>query len=168
MAAMQDFAWRLRPIWPFVTLLASGALLAAAHAFERFGGLAPCALCLDQREFHWGIVALSVGGIIGTRFAPGSAGMCAGLIAIAYAASTWMAGYHVAVEQHWITAQCEAPISGNLTFDVNADFAAPSCDTPAWTLFGISMAGFNALISFALMVASFVIAFTPRPRSANG
>ena len=36
------------------------ALLGAAHAFERFGGLAPCNLCLKQREVYWGAVLIAL------------------------------------------------------------------------------------------------------------
>ena len=38
--------------WPFFALLASAAMLAVAHGFETFGHLAPCHLCLKQREGH--------------------------------------------------------------------------------------------------------------------
>lgn len=158
---------RLRPIWPFISLFASGALLAVAHAFERFGGLAPCSLCLDQREWHWAAVAASVLGIAWVRFVPARAWIAAFVIGLVYVGATGMAAYHVAVEQHWITAQCDVTPAGDLTFDVNADFVVPSCDTPAWTLFGISMAGYNALISLALMLASFAVAFAPRSK-VNG
>ena len=156
---------RLRPIWPFITLFASGALLAAAHAFERIGGLAPCPLCLDQREWHWAVVGASVLGIAWVRFVPTRAWLGAFVIGLVYVGAAGMAGYHFAVEQHWITAQCEVTPAGDLTFDLNAEFVAPSCDTPAWTLFGVSMAGYNGLISFALMLASFAVAFAPRSRA---
>ena len=46
----------LRPIldrWRLFALLASVAMLATAHAFETFGGLAPCELCLKQRTVYW-------------------------------------------------------------------------------------------------------------------
>jgi len=40
----------LRPIWPLLTLLASGAMLAAAILyFQGYMGLQPCPLCLQQR-----------------------------------------------------------------------------------------------------------------------
>ena len=163
---MQSLALRLRPIWPFLTFLASGALLGAAHAFETFGGLAPCPLCLDQREWHWGVLAASTAGVVIVRFFAKYAWAAALLIGLVYLGSTAMAGYHVAVEQHWVIAQCDAPVGGGLVFDVNAPLVVPRCDTPAWTLLGVSMAGYNALISFALMAASFVIA-AARSRS-NG
>jgi disulfide bond formation protein DsbB len=151
---------RLRLIWPFVTFLASGALLAGAHAFERFGGFAPCALCLDQREWHWGVLAASALGVVIVRFFAKYAWAAALLIALVYVGATGMAAYHVAVEQHLVTAQCDAAITGGLSFDVDTPLVVPRCDTPAWTMFGISMAGYNALISFFLMLASFVVAFS--------
>ena len=46
----------LNPIlerWRFFALLASATMLAAAHAFQTFGGLAPCELCLKQRAVYW-------------------------------------------------------------------------------------------------------------------
>ena len=46
--------------WTAFALAASLALLGAAHAFERFGGLAPCNLCLKQREVYWGAVAIAL------------------------------------------------------------------------------------------------------------
>lgn len=159
---MQSLALSLRPIWPFLTFLASGALLAAAHAFERFGGLAPCPLCLDQRNWHWGVLAASVLGIAIVRFFAKYAWAAALLIGLMYVGATGMAAYHVAVEQHWVTAQCDARVDVNALgpIDFDAPLVVPSCDTPAWVLFGISMAGYNALISLGLTLASFGIAFT--------
>ena len=46
--------------WTAFALAASLAMLGAAHAFERFGGLEPCNLCLKQREVYWGAVVVAV------------------------------------------------------------------------------------------------------------
>ena len=167
---MQDIALRLRMIWPFFTLLASGGMLAAAHAFERFGGLAPCPLCLDQREWHWAALAASATGIALVRLFSARAWIAAALLGVVYAGSAWSGAHHVAVEQGWIVAQCVADLDLNniQPLDFEGSFEAPSCDTPAWTLFGISMAGYNALISAALMLVSFAIAFAPARKPAHG
>lgn len=154
---------RLRPIWPVMTLLGSGALLAVAHAFQRIGGLAPCALCLDQRDWHWGVVAASVIGLALVRFKPGLARWVAFALGLVVLGAAGMAAYHVGVEQGWITATCEADLDmGDIqAFDVNATFVAPTCDTPAWTMFGVSMAGYNAIISVLIALASFAVAIAP-------
>jgi disulfide bond formation protein DsbB len=112
-------------------------------------------------------VAASVLGIAWVRFVPARAWIAAFVIGLVYVGATGMAGYHFAVEQHWIIAQCDVTPTGDLSFDLNAELVVPSCDTPAWTLFGISMAGYNGLISFALTLASFAVGFAPRSK-ANG
>jgi len=45
--------------WTVFAFVISAAMLAAAHAFERFGGLDPCNLCLKQREVYWAALAVS-------------------------------------------------------------------------------------------------------------
>ncbi len=157
---MQALAEQLRPRWPVVALLVSGALLAGAHAFETFGHLRPCAMCLAQREWHWGILAVAALALLFAR-GPVAARWAACALGLAFLGSFAMAAWHVAVEQHWVMAQCEVGNLGDLTFDPNAEVHAPNCDVIAWQMFGISMAGFNALISVALALASFFVALAP-------
>ncbi len=155
---MQALVDPLRPLWPLIALLVSGALLLGAHAFETFGHLAPCPMCLSQREWHWGIVAIALLALI-TRKGIATAAF---ILALAYFGSFAMAGWHVAVEQHWVAAQCEVgPGRSSLAFDVNAPLDVPHCDTPAWILMGISMAGYNGLISLAMAIVSAIVAFAP-------
>lgn len=158
---------RLRSIWPLVTLLASGALLAGAHAFERFGGLAPCPLCLMQRDWHWAVVGASIAALILQRTPfnrPRLATIVLGLILLG---SFARAAFHVGVEEGIFTYVCAAAEVdlNDLSFDVNAPLEVPSCDDPAWTLWGVSMAGYNALISLLMALASFAVALWPERKS---
>ncbi len=156
---------RLLPIWPWLTLLGSGAMLAAAHAFQRFGGLQPCPLCLDQREWHWGVVALSAAALIVLRFKPGLARWAAGVIGLVLLGSAGQALLHVAVEQHWIAWQCSTSGANLNNLDFNAlddrPLTLPACDQIAWQMFGVSMAGYNAIISLLAALASMAVAFSP-------
>jgi disulfide bond formation protein DsbB len=145
----------LRPRWPLIALIVSAALLAGAHAFEAFGHMAPCPMCLAQREWHWGIVAIALVALLGRKDVR-EAGFILGL---AYLGSFVMAAWHVGVEQHWIAATCEATPGGSLVFDLSAKLEVPHCDIPAWTMLGVSMAGYNALISLAMMIGSAIFAF---------
>lgn len=158
---------RLRAIWPFLTLLGSGALLAGAHAFQRFGGLQPCPLCLDQRNWHWAVVGVSLLALIALRFRPGWARWAAALIGLVLLGAAGMAAYHVAVEQHWVVAQCDARVDPNdiRPMEFGETFQAVRCDEIAWSLGGISMAGYNAIISLLLAMASFAAALAPERKT---
>lgn len=155
---------RLRPIWPWITLVVSGALLAGAHGFERIGGLAPCPLCLDQRKWHWAVVAVSVAALVLARFVKGRERVAAALLGLVLLGAAGQAMHHVAVEQHWITWTCAADVELGEIRAFGADdgpVEVPACDEPAWIMWGVSMAGYNALISLIAALASFVVAFAP-------
>jgi disulfide bond formation protein DsbB len=161
---MNALADRLRPLWPLLTLLASGAMLAAAHLyFQRFLGLAPCPLCLDQRNWHWGVVGVSVLALLVVRWRPGLLRWAVLIIGLVLLGSAAQGAYHVAVEQHWVIAQCDARgAAGEIRpLDFDGSFVVPKCDEIAWSMWGISMAGWNALISLLLALASFAIAALP-------
>lgn len=152
--------------WPLAAACASAAMLAAAHAFESFGGLAPCHLCFYQRDVYW--TALSVG-ILG--FALGYmrlawAGRTANLLlALIFLAGCGIAAYHAGVEWKWWPgpASCTGGGGGVNAGDLSAFLNGaktkiPQCDEAAWRMLGISMAGYNAVISLALAGLSAIAA----------
>lgn len=163
---MLSFASRLRPVWPLVAALTSAAMLAGAHAFQNFGGLSPCPLCLDQRNWHWGALSTGLVAFVLTRWKPAWSRYAAIAVGVVLLGSFAQAAYHVAVEQHWVVAQCDTRVDfDNLTLPESGAIEAPKCDEIAWSMLGISMAGYNALISLALALASFAVAFLPERRS---
>lgn len=138
---------------------ASALLLAGAHAFERFGGLAPCALCLDQREAHWAGLGVAIAGLaLGLVFkARRVTAAAAGALALVYLVSAGLAFYHAGVEHKFWPGPATCSGAGPAAVDPSAlddvlNGTAPvvSCTDPAWVLFGVSMAGYNLLISAAL------------------
>lgn len=132
-------------------LLISGGLLLGALAFQYLGGLAPCALCIDQRYAHGAALALAALGLV----LRGRAGWTLiGLAGLAIIVSGGIGAFHVGVEQKWWPgpAGCTA---GSLTGLSPAEAAKRLLETPivrcddiAWSLLGISMAGWNAIVSF--------------------
>lgn len=134
-----------------IALLGSAALLAVAFAFQYIGGMAPCQLCLWQRWPHGAAVLIGL-----VALATGWRGLL-WLGALAALTTAGIGAFHVGVEQGWWEglATCTAgSISGISTADLlnpAADVAAPvRCDAIAWQLFGISMAGWNTVVSLAL------------------
>lgn len=138
-------------------------LLAAALLFQFVGGLAPCDLCVQQRWPHVAGVLLGLGVAFGP---PGLRRPIAVLGAAAMALGLGLAIYHVGVEQGlWASACSAAPIRGLSTEELLAQIrSAPvtRCDEVAWSLLGVSMAGWNALASLAL-AALFGVAALRKP-----
>ncbi|MFO1106759.1 MAG: disulfide bond formation protein B [Amaricoccus sp.] len=130
----------------------SAALLVGALAFQYLGGLAPCHLCLLQRWPH--ALAVLIGLLILVLPRRGLA-LVAGLALLVGAG---IAAYHVGVEQHWWAGptSCTAPKPGSQSAaDLLKQIEATpvvACDQIAWSLAGISMAGWNLLASLALAV----------------
>jgi disulfide bond formation protein DsbB len=157
---------------------ASAALLAGAHLFEQLGGLAPCVLCLDQREAHWAALAVAAAGLIAARAFNSKIGAAAavGATALVYAVSTGLAFYHTGVEyKFWPgPAICSAPSGPVSLEDIAAGLegaaGAPSCENAAWRFLGVSMAGYNMLFSAGLFALTFFAATmeTRRTRERRG
>ena len=128
-------------------LLGPTALLGGALAFEYLGGLAPCEMCLWQR---WALAAALALALLG--WATGHSRAVLALAALAVLGDAGIAAFHAGVEQHWwqgIT-KCAATLSSGSTADVMRQILAQPlvrCDAIPWSLFGISMAGWNAIVS---------------------
>ncbi len=133
-----------------VLLLGAAALLGGALAFQYLGGLAPCEMCMWQR---WALVSVLGLGLL--TWAAGCPRVLVGITAVAVFADTAIAAFHVGVEQHWwkgITECAAAPLTGSSAEMLSQILAQPliRCDAIAWSLFGVSMAGWNALVSAAI------------------
>jgi disulfide bond formation protein DsbB len=135
-------------------LIASALVLGTALLSQYWGGLAPCELCLLQR-WPWAavIVVSLVLVLVGERARLDWVALVLGLV---FAVSVVFAFYHVGVEQHWFagpSACTAAPGSATTLEQMKQQIlgAAPVlCDRPAWTLFGVSLAGWNLLASLIM------------------
>lgn len=141
----------------WAALLAAAASLAGAYVAQYGFGLIPCELCLLQRAPYAAIILLGGIGLVRPRF--GRFGIW--LVALLFLVESGIASYHASVEKGWIegpTACTSAPSSGPETIDdmLRKIQQAPivACDQPAWEYHGITMAGVNAVWSFALFIAS--------------
>ncbi|MEP9358805.1 disulfide bond formation protein B [Sphingomonas sp. KR3-1] len=133
----------------WIALLLPLALVGGAHLSEHFG-LVPCEMCWWQRYPHYVAILFALLSFV----VPGKPlRMTFVLLAgAAVAVSGGIGVFHAGVEYHWwqgITA-CTAQVHGSNPMDMLTDALRRPlirCDVPQWTLFGISLAGFNAIIS---------------------
>ena len=136
--------------------VASAGMLAAAHAFERIGGYAPCLLCLRQREVYWVALPIALLGLVLLRREPAMPRVLPLLLAAVFLTGFAIAGFHAGVEFKWWPAPQSCALGGPASAeDLDALLRGEGgpvvlCDQVAWSLFGISMAGWNALVSLGL------------------
>jgi disulfide bond formation protein DsbB len=133
------------------------ALLLAGAYLSQYGfGLYPCEMCWWQRYPHFAAVALAL-----VAFVARPKPLWIGLAALAILASGLIGAYHAGIEYGWWQGltTCTNPIDSSGGDALAAIMDAPliRCDAPQWTLAGISLAGFNALISGVSAVAVFVL-----------
>jgi len=130
------------------------ALMAGALGSQYLGGLFPCEMCHWQRWPHYTAIALAALSFVAPMAT--AKRMLVLLAALAIAVSGAIGVFHAGVEYHWwegITA-CSSTMQGTggsaadmLARIMNAPIVR--CDVPQWSLFGISLAGFNAIFSLA-------------------
>lgn len=135
--------------------LVSAAALGGAYLFQYVGGLAPCKMCLWQRVPYWTVIGL--GGVVFFAGPGGMAKALLGLAGLAMAGNAGLGVYHAGVEQKWWEgpSSCTGTGGGNTLEDLQKMMEGLSivrCDEIPWSLFGISLAGYSALISAGLAV----------------
>lgn len=150
------------------------ATILGAWFFEYGLGLKPCPLCLDQRIPYYVAIPLAVlVAVAALRHAPRGA-LVAGLAALALAMliGAGLGSYHAGIEWKWWAGplDCSGPLDSlGGTKDLLQDLATMNpvrCDQAAWRFLGLSLAGWNVLISLALAaVALWGIAMTRDARS---
>ena len=131
-------------------------LLAGAYVSQYGFGLYPCEMCWWQRYPHFAAVLLAL-----VAFVARPKRLWIGLAALAVLASGLIGGYHAGIEYGWWQGltTCTNPIDSSGGDALAAIMDAPliRCDAAQWTLAGISLAGFNALISVISAVAVFAL-----------
>jgi disulfide bond formation protein DsbB len=139
-----------------LALLASLGMLGGALLFQYVGGLYPCEMCVWQRIAHGVIIGLSLLALLMLRTGKAArARIVMTCTALAFLVSSGLGLLHAGVEQKWwvVLTRCTDTSSPDLA----VIFAAPvvRCDEIPWSLFGVSMAGYNALLSLLMAVMLF-------------
>jgi disulfide bond formation protein DsbB len=153
-------------------IAASAVVLAGVLVSQYWGGLAPCELCLLQR-WPWGvaIVIAFVATMVGSRPAFPWIAM---LLTVVFVVSSGLALYHVGVERHWFAgpSACSGAATAADTLEIlKAQILRQQpvrCDEAAWSMWGISLAGWNLLASLIMTgccLAAFLLSRQPLERA---
>jgi len=153
---------RWRPAVASAILLAAAgaATILGAYYFQYVIGLQPCPLCLEQRVAYYVSIPLAiVVALAASRDAPRplvTAGL--GLIALTMLFNSGLALFHAGVEWKWWPGpqECSGPLTdlsagGDLLSSLT-NLTIVRCDEAAWRFLGLSLAGYDVLISLALAV----------------
>ena len=153
-----------------ITAIAA-ATLAGAWFFQLVLDIRPCPLCLEQRYAYY--LAIPLGALVAlaaARDAPRGV-LLAGLALLAAAAlgNAWLGAYHAGVEWHFWQGptDCTGEIgnlgsAGNLLQRLDT-VKVIRCDEVQWRFLGLSLAGYNVLISLLMAaIAAWGIVSTSR------
>ena len=143
-----------------LVLLVSASALLIAYLSQVWGGLEPCILCIYQRYVYAAAAAVGLLGLVVGSSALGRPIML--LAGLVFLGGLGLSVFHVGVEQHWWrgTAGCHAPAI-DLTQSLDElrtqmlDTKFVPCDEIAWSLFGLSIAGYNTIASLIFAALSF-------------
>jgi disulfide bond formation protein DsbB len=151
---------RTQPVAASAAAIAAGGILTilGAFYFQYVLGYRPCPLCLEQRVAYYVAIPLAAMILLGLSVGSSRKVMTLALLAIA-AAMLWNAGlgvYHSGVEWQWwpgpqdcAGATPDFSSGGSLLDQINRTRVV-RCDEAAWRFLGLSLAGYNVLISLAL------------------
>lgn len=135
----------------WLALLVPTALLGGALGSQYWGGLYPCEMCYWQRYPHGIAIILALLAILSSP-RPAASRLLVLLAALAIATSGAIGVFHAGVEMGWWEGltSCATSSSAATAEELLADIMATPlirCDQVQWSLLGISMAGWNAIIS---------------------
>jgi disulfide bond formation protein DsbB len=155
--------WRSNPpaLAALIVAIAGAATIAGAWFFELVIKLKPCPMCLEQRvPYYIGIPLALLVAFAAWRKAPRGV-VIGGLVVLAGLMlwNVYMGVFHAGVEWKWWLGPAEC--SGTPEFGGAGGFLnrlqninITRCDEAAWRFLGLSLAGYNALISAALAIVA--------------
>ncbi|WP_458759780.1 disulfide bond formation protein B [Afipia sp. TerB] len=145
-----------------IVAIIATATIAGAWFFELVLGIQPCELCLEQRYAYYLIIPVAI--VLAWAAARGApralllGGL--GIVALAAFANAALGTYHTGVEWGWWAGPtaCSGPITdfgkpGNLLESLKT-LKVVRCDEVQWRFLGLSLAGYNVLISLAMAIVA--------------
>ena len=137
---------------PVIGAFISSVLLSGAMGLGYIYNLYPCHLCMIQRWMH----VLCIMGCAIIIFIRPTKRISCSFISVLFLLSFSAALYHVMVEAGVLENHCSASGAVDVESLMNMPLLAPPCNQVSWYFAGLSMAAWNAIISFgsAILFAS--------------
>ncbi|MEM7547875.1 MAG: disulfide bond formation protein B [Pseudomonadota bacterium] len=157
--------------WALIAALGPTVILGAALFSQYVGGLHPCTMCIWQRWPHGVAIALATLSLLIGPHLTAIWALRAGALALLIGAG--IGGFHVGVEQGWWEgpSTCTGGDISQLSPEalISQIMNAPlvRCDEIAWAFLGISMAGWNAILSILMAVITWKAAAVYASSSAS-
>jgi len=145
-----------------VLALVLPALLLGGALISQYGfGLYPCEMCMWQRWPHLAAIVAAIVAILLRGNPPMSATFTL-LAALAILTSGAIGAFHAGVEYGWwegftTCSTMGPPPPGMSQLDAIMNAPLTRCDVAPWDLMGISLAGFNAILSILGALAIFAL-----------
>ncbi len=148
----------------------SAATLAGAWYFQSVLKRPPCPLCLEERIPYYIVIPLSALLAVAALSRAPRKPVAVGFLAVLAAAlcGAVLSAYHTGVEWHWWAGptDCSGPVTdftakGPLINQLQLIYVV-RCDVAAWRFLGLSLAGYNVLISLALAALALIGLFARR------
>jgi len=141
---------------PWVALAISGGLLVGAWIFQYGFNYLPCQMCYWQRHAHKGVLGIAVLWLGLRAFGVEAAEVLRWAVMLALLVSFGLAIWHVGVEYGIFDAPPTCSAGSTFIPEVDPDdplgflnvtVRPPACSEAVWHFLGLSMAGWNALVS---------------------
>ncbi|OAO05218.1 disulfide bond formation protein B [Parasphingorhabdus sp.] len=152
-----------------LALVIPAALLGGALVSQYGFGLYPCEMCMWQRWPHWAALAFAVIAIVFQSRAWSM--LFVGLAALAILTSGLIGGFHAGVEYGWwegITSCATTATAGDNLLESIMNAPLVRCDVAPWSLFGISLAGYNFLLSVGGAMLILIMMLRGRKGAVHG
>ncbi|WIY52495.1 disulfide bond formation protein B [Devosia sp. YIM 151766] len=142
------------------------ATILGAIGSQLLGGLQPCELCLEQRlPYYWGLPTLAVILALWNRLPLPVWYIGMAIVTALFAWGAYLGLFHAGVEWgFWPGPAACSGVGGSLSLDALNDLQPViGCDVVQFRFLGLSLAGYNALISLAIVaLLASAIAFQAR------
>lgn len=131
------------------------AVLGTSYIMEHYYGVLPCQMCLYERNIFIGAGGLAFLSL--AFFSPRLQQYTLIGLGFIFIGGALFAAYHVAIQQHWVSLPAFCASNDFSAFesvealrDQMLKTPLVRCDQVTWSLFGLSLAAYNALLSVIL------------------